>query len=76
MGGGMSFRVIHLIDSECDIFVSRDAANRVRIRITNRDVENPSTDIEIEGDPGFIADAMATVAEVLINIDSLSGEPN
>jgi hypothetical protein len=73
----LSFRVVHLIQGECDIFVSTDNKKHVRIRISERDTDNP-TDIEIEGNPVFIAEAMETVAGVLNNLESITnyGEPN
>jgi hypothetical protein len=76
----MSFRLVHQIYNECEIFVARDNNNHIRVRITERDdsdSENPNpTDIEIEGNPVAIMEAFAAVADVLDNLDALQGEPS
>jgi hypothetical protein len=73
----MSYRVIHSISGECDVFISKTEGNHVRVRITESDPEHPSpTDFEIEGTPSFILEAMGTIVDVLTNIEALNGEVN
>ncbi len=68
----MSSRIVHLITSECDIQVQRIGHDTVRVRIVDRDDEiiNP-TDFEIEGTASHIAEALTTIASVLVNLDEL-----
>ena len=64
----MSNRVIHLIHSNCDVYVETIANEHVRIRFTEKDPEltNP-TDFEIEGTPDFIAAALSDALFVLVH---------
>jgi hypothetical protein len=71
-------RVVHVITSACDVYVARESANHVRVRIYETDPEltNP-TEVEIEGDPEHIAEALMTVAAVLSDIEAIGQkEPN
>jgi len=73
----MSDRVAHLITSECEVSISFDGGvARVRIAEKNPDLIN-TCQFEIEGDPKHIAEALATTAAVLVEIESQSRkEPN
>lgn len=68
----MSNRIVHLIHSECDIYVQRISADTVRVRVTEKDPELPNpTDFEIEGHPLHISEALAAIASVLVNLEEL-----
>jgi hypothetical protein len=68
----MAIRIIHQINSECDIFVERKGRDHVIVRITERNSELPDpTDFEIEGHPKHISEALATIAGVLVQIEEL-----
>lgn len=71
-------RVTHVITSACDIRIQRVDRDTVRIRITENSPDLPDpTDLELEGDPVHISEALATAAAVLTNLDSiLNGEPS
>lgn len=72
----MSDRSIHAIHSECDVYVSKTAGEiRLRFREKNPELVNP-TDFEIEGDAEHIAEALATAASILYNVDELDKEPS
>jgi hypothetical protein len=73
----MSSRVTYLINTECEIYVTRLSKDCVRVRIT----EDPSlpdpTEIELEGNILHILDALSSVAMVLANVEKLfQQEPN
>jgi len=72
----MSDRCVHVIHSECDIFVQKIGGD-VRIRLTEKNPEllNP-TDFEIEGDPEHIAQALGFIVGVLTNLDAFDKEPS
>lgn len=70
-------RIVHVITAECDVYVSFEG-DMARIKITekNPDLIQP-TSFEIEGDPKHIAEALATAAACLSNIEDLSRkDPN
>jgi hypothetical protein len=70
-------RITHIITSECEIYVTRVTKDCVRVRIAEKDPNLPDpTDFEIEGNPAHIAEALASVASVLVNIDQLLQEPS
>lgn len=70
-------RITHIITSECDVYVTRLSKDCVRVRVAEKDPNLPDpTDFEIEGNPAFIADAFASLATVLINIDQVLQEPS
>jgi hypothetical protein len=74
----MSSRTIHLIHSECDVYVQKIGHDIVRVRIAEKDPEivHP-TDFEIEGSAFHISEALAAVSAVLVHIDELfQKEPN
>jgi hypothetical protein len=70
-------RITHVITSDCDIFVTKVTRDCVRIRIAEKDphLSNP-TDFEIEGNPVHIAEALASCASVLVNLDQILQEPS
>jgi hypothetical protein len=72
----MSTRCVHVIHSECDIFVQK-TGGEIRVRLREKDPEllNP-TDFEIEGDPEHIAQALGFVVGCLTNLDALDKEPS
>ena len=69
--------IVHAITSECEVYVSFDGGvARVRISEKNPDLINPCF-FEIEGDPKHIAEALATSAAVLVEIEQQNRkEPN
>jgi len=70
-------RITHLITSACEIYVTRLTRETVRVRIVEKDLNLPEpTDFEIEGNPAHIAEALASCAAVLMNIDKVLGEPS
>jgi len=70
-------RITHLITSACEIYVTRLTKDSVRVRIIEKDPSLPEpTDFEIEGNPVHIAEALASVAAVLANIDKVLGTPS
>jgi hypothetical protein len=70
-------RITHIITSECEIYVTRVTKDSVRVRIAEKDLNLPDpTDFEIEGNPTHIAEALASVASVLINIEQILQEPS
>lgn len=70
-------RITHFINSECEIFITRVAENGVRIRIAEKDTSlSDPTDFEIEGNPAYIAEAFASLASVLKNLDQILKEPS
>ena len=74
----MSNRIVHLIHSECDIYIQRISSDTVRVRVTEKDpdLSNP-TDFEIEGDAACISEALTSIAAVLTNLEAcLAKEPN
>lgn len=72
----MSTRCVHIIHSECDIYIQKTGSD-IRVRITEKNPEllNP-TDFEIEGDPEHIAHALGFVVGILTNMDALDKEPS
>ena len=72
----MTTRCVHVIHSECDIFVQK-TGGEVRVRLCEKDPEllNP-TDFEIEGDPEHIAQALGFVVGVLTNLEEMDKEPS
>lgn len=72
----MSDRCVHVIHSECDIFIQKTGKD-IRVRITEKNPEllNP-TDFEIEGDPENIAQALGFVVGCLNNMDAFDKEPS
>ena len=70
-------RITHIITSACEIYVTRVTKDEVRVRIVEKDPDLPDpTDFEIEGNPAHIAEALASVASVLVNIDQILQEPS
>lgn len=70
-------RVTHVITTECEIYVTRLTKDCVRVRIAEKDPNLPDpTDFEIEGNPAHIAEALASISAVLINIDEVLREPS
>jgi hypothetical protein len=70
-------RITHIITSECEIRVVRLSRDSVRICIEEKDPRTPDpTHFEIEGNPACIAEALATAAAVLINLDQILQEPS
>jgi hypothetical protein len=70
-------RSTHIIDSACEIYVTRLTRDCVRVRILEKDPSLPEpTDFEIEGNPVHIAEALASVAAVLMNLDKVLQEPS
>lgn len=70
-------RITHIITSECDIHVTRVTKDSVRVRVSETDPNLPDpTDFEIEGSPEHIAEALATIASVLVNIEQVIQEPS
>jgi len=70
-------RITHIITSDCDIYVTKVTRDCVRIRIAEKDPHLPDpTDFEIEGNPVHIAEALASVASVLVNLDQILQEPS
>jgi len=70
-------RITHVITSECEIYVTRVAKDSVRIRIAEQGPNLPDpTDFEIEGNPAHIAEALASVATVLVNLEQVLREPS
>jgi hypothetical protein len=70
-------RITHIITSECEIYVTRVTKDCVRVRIAEKDPNLPDpTDFEIEGNPAHIAEALASVASVLVNIEQILQEPS
>jgi hypothetical protein len=68
----MSIRIIHQINSECDITVEHKGREHVIVRITERNPElSDPTDFEIEGHPKHIGEALATIAACLCQIEEL-----
>ena len=67
-------RIVHVITSECDVYISTEG-DLVRAKITEKDpnIVNP-TSFEVEGDPKHIAEAFATVAAVLENIEATNAK--
>lgn len=72
----MSDRCVHVIHSDCDIFLQK-TGKEIRIRIREKDPEllNP-TDFEVEGDPEHIATAFGFVVGILTNLEALDKEPS
>ncbi len=72
----MTSRIVHVIHSECDVFVQK-MGGEVRVRLTEKDPEllHP-TDFEIEGDPKHIAETFGFVIGVLTNLEEMDKEPN
>ena len=68
-------RITHIITSECEIRVVRLSRESVRVRFEEKGIPDP-TDFEIEGNPAYIAEALATAASVLINLDQILQEPS
>jgi hypothetical protein len=70
-------RITHVINSTCDIYVTRVTRDCVRVRVAEKD---PSlldpTDFEIEGNPAYIAEACALIASVLTNLEQVLQEPS
>lgn len=57
--------------------MTRVTKDCVRVRIAEKDPNLPDpTDFEIEGDPAHIAEALASVASVLVNIEQILQEPS
>lgn len=73
----MAFRMVHQILSACDISITSDSKNFVRVRITetNPEQSDPS-DFTIEGDRESILNLFANAADVIENIELLGKEPN
>ena len=70
-------RITHIITSACDIYVTKLTRDCVRVRIVEKDPNLPDpTDFEIEGNPVHIAEALASVASVLVNLDQILQEPS
>jgi len=70
-------RITHIITSDCDIYVTKVTRDCVRIRIAEKDPNLPDpTDFEIEGNPVHIAEAFASLASVLVNIEQILQEPS
>lgn len=70
-------RITHIITSECDIYVTRVSKDCVRVRVAEKDPNLPDpTDFEIEGNPVHIAEALASIATVLVNIEQVLQEPS
>lgn len=70
-------RITHIITSECDIYVTRVTRDCVKVRIAEKDPHLPDpTDFEIEGNPVHIAEALATISAVLVNIEQVLQEPS
>ncbi len=70
-------RVVHLIEHECDVYVETIGRDHIRIRITEKNPELLSpTDLEIEGNPTHILDALASAFVVLSNMDAIRKEPS
>lgn len=70
-------RITHIIGSECEIRVVKLSHDSVRVRIVERDSSLPGpTDFEIEGNPVYVAEALATAASVLVNLDQILKEPS
>jgi hypothetical protein len=70
-------RITHFINHECEIYITRVTDNTVRVRIAEKDASLPDpTDFEIEGNPVYIAEAFASLASVLKNIDQILKEPS
>jgi hypothetical protein len=71
-------RTVHVIGSNCEVYISQDGPQQVRVRITEDDPElvNP-TDFEIEGDATHIGEALATAAVVIQKMKAeYNKEPN
>lgn len=71
----MSLRTVHQITTECETLVSRDSKDWVRVRIIEKTEDSP-TDIEIEGTPAHILEALYIACGVIANLDVLDKEPN
>lgn len=70
-------RITHVITSDCDVYVTRLSKDCVRVRIAEKDPGLPDpTDFEIEGNPVHIAEALASIATVLANIEKVLREPS
>lgn len=69
-------RVTHIIDSECEVRVTRLSQGSVRIRIVEDQNLPDPTDFEIEGHPARIAEVLGAVVSVLTNIDEILQEPS
>jgi len=70
-------RITHIITSDCEIYVTKVTSNCVRVRIAEKDPNLPDpTDFEIEGNPVHIAEAFASLASVLVNIEQILQEPS
>jgi hypothetical protein len=70
-------RITHVITTECEIFVTRITKDEVRVRVSEKDPNLPNpTEFEIEGNPVHIAEALAAIASVLINLDQVLQEPS
>ena len=73
----MSQRIVLEIHHKCEVSVETINPRDVRIRIVESSPEilNP-TDLEIEGDPAHILDALTSAFLVLSNMDALRKEPS
>lgn len=71
-------RITHIITSDCEIHVTKVTSDCVRIRIAEKDPNlSDPTDFEIEGNPVHLAEALASVASVLVNLEQiLQQEPS
>lgn len=69
-------RITHIITSECSIFVTRVTKDSVRVRIAEDPSQPDPTDFEIEGTPVHIAEALAAIATVLVNLNQVLQEPS
>ena len=69
-------RITHIITSSCSIYVTRVTKDSVRVRVAEDQNLPDPTDFEIEGNPVHIAEAFASLAAVLVNLDKVLQEPS